>query len=212
MEPRTFEKQLGALRQAGFSSASLDDLARPGAPLSKAAVITFDDGFANVFSNALKSLLKHGFGATQFIVVDMIGKQNEWDVKHGHPPEALMDHSQIREWIAAGHSIGSHTLTHRNLTRLTCAEAREQIAGSKKKLEDLFQTEIRHFCYPHGRWNQSLRDMVEEAGYQTACTTAFGVNSPQVPPLELRRVFPITESELIAKGIHRIRAQLAQRI
>jgi peptidoglycan/xylan/chitin deacetylase (PgdA/CDA1 family) len=212
VDPRIFERQLGALRQAGFSSADLDDLVQSGKPLLDSAIITFDDGYDSVFRNAMEPLSKHGFHAIQYIVADLIGKQNEWDMKRGHAPAAIMDASQIREWIAAGHSIGSHTLTHRNLTRLTPAEAREQIAGSKKKLEDIFQMEIRHFCYPHGRWNESLRDLVEEAGYQTACTTIFGVNSLQTSLLELRRVFPLSEGELIAKAIHRIRTRIRTRL
>ena len=57
-----------------------------------------------------------------------------------------MDAAQIRDWLAMfTQEIGSHSLTHRNLTKLKSADVREQIFGSKK-LEDLFGIPIRHFC------------------------------------------------------------------
>src|SRR5262249_33719327 len=145
----------------------------------------------------------------QFIVADLIGKRNEWDVVHGDVPEPLMDKTQIREWLAAGQHIGSHGLTHRNLTKLSVADAREQILGSKKKLEDLFGAPVRHFCYPHGKWNARARDLVEEAGYATACTTQFGVNTARTPRLELSRVFVLSQSELLKKAGHRLKRKFS---
>ena len=52
----------------------------------------------------------------------------------GEAPAPLMDAAQVKDWLAAGHEIGSHTLTHPWLTRLPLSEAREEISGSKKKL------------------------------------------------------------------------------
>jgi peptidoglycan/xylan/chitin deacetylase (PgdA/CDA1 family) len=74
------------------------------------------------------------------------------------------------------------------LTRLTLRDAREEIFASKKKLEDLFGIAVEDFCYPYGDWNESVRDLVVEAGYRTACTTEFGLNTPATPPLALRRI------------------------
>jgi peptidoglycan/xylan/chitin deacetylase (PgdA/CDA1 family) len=67
-------------------------------------------------------------------------------------------------------------------------DAHEEIVASKKKLEDLLGRPVEDFCYPYGDWNESVRDLVMEAGYRTACTTEFGVNTPPVSPLELRRI------------------------
>lgn len=206
--PEQFDEQLAALREVGFSSASLDDVARCDDNRGKKVVITFDDGCRNVFANTLDILARRGFRATQFLVVDLIGKTNEWDTKHGHGAEALMDEAQIREWIAAGHEIGSHSLTHRNLSKLDEASAREQICDSKKRLEDLFGIEVRHFCYPHGKWNTMVRDLVAEAGYVTACTTQFGVNTQRTPRLALNRIMPLSASEFLAKIRHRLLAKL----
>ena len=99
-----------------------------------------------------------------------------------------MDAPQIREWIAAGHQIGSHSLTHPRLTQLSIDAAREEISASKKLLEDTFGAPIRDFCYPYGDWNPAICDLVAEAGYVTACTTGFGVNKLGDSPLSLKRV------------------------
>jgi peptidoglycan/xylan/chitin deacetylase (PgdA/CDA1 family) len=182
---RLFTEQLQELRAAGYTCGSLENCA--GRLQNRRVVITFDDGYVNVLEHGLKPLASTGFKAMQFLVADLMGKHNEWDVPQGEVPAPMMDPAQVRDWLAAGHDIGSHTLTHPWLTRLTVAAAREEIAASRKKLEDTFSRPIRHFCYPYGDWNESVRDLVAEAGYQTACTTNPGVNAPADSPFALKR-------------------------
>lgn len=183
-----FARQLAELRSEGFQAVSLDDFGSSPAPSPRSIVLTFDDGFRNVLELGLAPLAENRFRAIQFLVADLIGKSNEWDRATGETPEPLMDAAQVREWLAAGHVIGSHTLTHPWLTRLPPALAREEIAASRKKLEDQFGVAVEHFCYPYGDWNEAVRDLVAGAGYRTACTTDFGVNPPGTPAHSLRRI------------------------
>jgi peptidoglycan/xylan/chitin deacetylase (PgdA/CDA1 family) len=132
-------------------------------------------------------LSKHGFRAIEFLVADRLGGWNEWEILQGEAREKLMDISQAKEWLAAGHEIGSHTLTHLFLTRIKPEQAREEIFASKKKLEDLFGISIRHFCHPYGDWNEAIRDLVIEAGYESACTTQPGANTVETSRFELKR-------------------------
>jgi len=185
MSQRLFVGQLKELRAAGFSSGGLKDCA--GRPVPKRVVITFDDGYVNVLRYGLQPLAETRFIAIQFLVADLLGKSNEWDVPLGEAPEPVMDRSQVQDWLTAGHDIGSHTLTHPHLTQLSPSAAREEISASRKKLEDLFARPVQHFCYPYGDWNQAVRDLVEAAGYQTACTTIPGVNTPKISPFALKR-------------------------
>ncbi len=180
-----FTRQLRELAAEGYTSGSLGDCARTRT--RKQVVITFDDGYVNVLRHGLEPLAQSGFKAIQFIVAERLGRYNDWDVPLGEAAETMMDMDQIREWLASGHEIGSHTLTHPFLTQLPCASAKEEILASRKKLEDLFGRPIEHFCYPYGDWNQSVRDLVAEAGYRTACTTDAGINTPEVSPFELKR-------------------------
>ncbi len=202
--PTQFDQQLSALHRAGYTTVSLTQVARSPENHARRIVITFDDGCKNVFINALSTLARYKFQAIQFIVADLIGKRNEWDVVRGEVPDPFMDAVQIREWLAAGHEIGSHTSTHPNLKRVDLRVAREEIFGSKKKLEDAFGVPVRHFCYPSGKWNEAVRDLVGEAGYLTACTVRFGVNTVTTPRLELNRIVPLSGIEWFKKASHRL--------
>jgi len=208
VSPNRFESQLAALHLAGYSSGQLDEWPLVHEHETPKAVITFDDGCANVLEPGLQILSRHHFRAIQFLVAGFLGQKNQWDVAKGDVPESLMDEVQVRQWLAAGHEIGSHSLYHGNLRHLSQADAREEIFASKKSLEDRFGIEVRHFAYPYGAWNEAVRDLVGQAGYRTACTMVFGVNTAGTPRFELRRVVPLTSAELLRKAMHR----LAQKI
>ncbi|HEY3864131.1 MAG TPA: polysaccharide deacetylase family protein [Verrucomicrobiae bacterium] len=185
--PANFTRQLEELNESGFATCSLGDACHNGTTAPRVA-LTFDDGFRNVFQNALAPLAQFHWRALQFLVPNCIGQRNEWDLREGEVPEALMDAAEVRDWLGAGHAIGSHSLSHARLTRLTLRDAREEIFASKKKLEDTFGVPVEHFCYPYGDWNEAVRELVIEAGYRTACTTEFGVNTPATPPFALHRI------------------------
>lgn len=183
-----FRRQLAELAAAGFRSGSLGDgmaAAVDGAP--PRIVLTFDDGFENVLRLGAPVLHAHGFTAIQFLVADLLGQTNEWEQREGEVAERLMDAAQVRDWLAGGHDIGAHTCTHPRLTRVPPAQAREEIVAGKSKLEDLFGRPIRHFCYPYGDWNPAVRDLVQAAGYETACTSEPGINLPTADRLALKR-------------------------
>ncbi len=206
--PPRFEAQLGALRAKGYVSGTISEALISTENPQRKVVITFDDGCRNVLENGREILARHGFHAIQFLVAGLLGQRNEWDVSKGDAPEDLMTEDEVREWLAAGHEIGSHSMTHRNLRKLSQAEAREEISASKKRLEDKFGISIRHFSYPFGSWNPPVRDLVIEAGYESASTMDFGVNSRQTPARELRRLFALTSFDLLRKAIHRARRRL----
>lgn len=182
-----FERQLTELRAAGFSSITPGQLATGSDNRDHQICLTFDDGFANVMRHGLATLARHEFRAIEYLVADRVGGVNDWEQREGEVPEKLMDAAQVKDWLAAGHEIGAHTRTHPRLTQIAPTQAREEIFASKKKLEDLFGRPVVHFCYPYGDWNPLVRDLVREAGYETACTTQTGVNTAATPPFELRR-------------------------
>jgi peptidoglycan/xylan/chitin deacetylase (PgdA/CDA1 family) len=182
---RLFARQLGELQAAGFTSGVLAECAGPRR--GKRVVITFDDGYVNVLRHGLGPLASATFTAVQFLVASLLGRQNDWDVPQGEAPEPIMDAAQVRDWLAAGHEIGSHTMTHPFLTKIPLSQAREEITASRKQLEDLFGRPILHFCYPYGDWSCGVRDLVAEAGYLTACTTESGLNDGAADRFALRR-------------------------
>jgi peptidoglycan/xylan/chitin deacetylase (PgdA/CDA1 family) len=187
VSPNLFARQVAELKSAGFSTASFETLAVGNAQQDSRIFLTVDDGFRDVFENALPALAKHRFQAILFLVSDLLGKTNEWQQRAGDITEPLMDAAQVKDWVAAGQQIGAHTKTHPRLTQIPLSEAREEISASKKFLEDCFGLAVNHFCYPYGDWNEPIRDLVSATGYQTACTTISGVNVPGTSPFELKR-------------------------
>ncbi|MDR3404563.1 MAG: polysaccharide deacetylase family protein [Chthoniobacter sp.] len=172
---RVFARQLAELQAAGFRSALPGVEANP-------IWLTFDDGDATSLA-ALEPLRIHGFRATQFLVADRLGQANDWDGT-GAP---LMSEVQVREWLAAGHAIGSHSMTHARLTSLSPAAAREEIHASRRRLEDLFAVRVDVFAYPWGDWNPRLAEEVAAAGYRAAFTTDAGVNDAATNLFALKR-------------------------
>ena len=189
MDASLFAWQMRELKRAGFSTDTLDGWRSFVDPSPSRVVLTFDDGSRTVMRHAMAELDASRFKAIQFIVADAIGGVNHWDIRDNQEEvDPLMDAVEIREWLAAGHEIGAHTCTHPRLPQIPEDQAREEIFSSKKKLEDHFGREIRHFCYPYGKWNRRIRDLVEQAGYETAVTLNFGVNGKVVDPLALPRI------------------------
>lgn len=186
--PHLFGKQLKEFRQAGFCTTTLEKWKSFTRPNPGKFVITFDDGSRTVFRSACDPLHQFGFSAIQYLVADLIGGKNEWDTRNGELTDSLMDKTEVRAWLSAGHEIGSHTLTHPHLARVDKKVAREEILSSKKKLEDMFGVPIRHFCYPYGSWRRWVRDLVEEAGYETAVTTDPGICTNVPDPFILPRI------------------------
>ena len=84
---------------------------------------------------------------------------------------------ELRALRAMGMEIGSHTLTHPNLTKLRRHQALHELVESKNILEDTVGEPIVSFCYPAGKFNSIVRSWVIEAGYKLARTTlAFRID------------------------------------
>ena len=128
------------------------------------------------FSNAFPVLERLGFTATVFVVVDQIGKTNDWDAGRGLKPRQLLTLEQIRELHRHGVHFGSHTLAHPWLTDLTDHDIEREVRDSKRKLEDLLGSEVSCFAYPWGIGDMRVRAAVARAGYKVAVTTREGLN------------------------------------
>lgn len=188
VHPAEFDRQMAELTGARLACVPYGEVLPTVEAGGGGFCVTFDDGFRNVFDLALPVLQARGLRAIQFIVAGQIGGEDAWDRAIGEPPQALMDDGMIREWLAGGHEIGSHTLTHPHLPALPREQARAEIFDSKRRLEDRFGVPIRHFCYPYGDNDEATRDLVGEAGYLSAPTVRFGTNLPGAAPLALDRV------------------------
>ena len=202
VSPGSFARQMGLLKLLGYQGLSLRDLEPylKGEKHGKVVGISFDDGYQNNLHNALPILQKNRFTATCYAVSSMLGGTNSWD--SGLVAEKpLMTKHDWRLWISSGMDVGSHTRTHADLTQLTTDEAFDQIANSKKELQDVLGFDVRHFCYPYGRFDQTHREMVQQAGYVTATTTRRGRVHSGSNLMTLRRVLVAQATHLVHFGM-----------
>lgn len=196
VSPGAFKRQMWLLKLLGYRGLSMRDL-EPylmGEKRGRVFGITFDDGYQNNLHNALPVLKRCGFTATCYAVSSLIGGTNRWD--SGLVAEKpLMTESDWHAWLSNGMEIGSHTRTHADLSQVTAIQAREEIYESKRDLENRFGCDVRHFCYPYGRFAADHIHMASDAGYVTATTTRRGraINGKDL--MTLRRV-------LVARATH----------
>lgn len=110
------------------------------------------------------------------------------------PNDLMLTDSQVRELHSGGIEIGAHTLTHPILTRVQDEDAREEIRRSKAELEDIIGERVKTFAYPNGRPHKDYAaqhvELVREAGYCAACSTAWGRASSDSDLFQVPRVAP----------------------
>ena len=193
--PEAFARQMAWLERLGYQGLSMTAL-EPylnGQKKGKVAGITFDDGYLNNLSNALPTLTKHGFSSTCYAVSGLLGKTNVWDLEAGIAQTALMNETQLRQWVSAGQEIGSHTRQHIDLTDNDQNKCRLDITLGKNELESVVKTPVDHFCYPYGRYQPEHIGMVDTIGFVTATTTQRSRCHPEMDMLQLPRV-PVLRS------------------
>jgi peptidoglycan/xylan/chitin deacetylase (PgdA/CDA1 family) len=178
--PNRFKFQMFILKILGFKGLSMREL-RPyldGEKHGKVVGITFDDGYQNNLLNAGPILKKYNFSATCYIVSECIGSSNIWDASKGISLSPLMNEKEIYDWLKLGMDIGGHTKTHADLTSISIEKAQKEIFDSKASLEKKFNTQVVDFCYPFGRFNEQIYDLVQDSGYTSATSMKRGrVNS-----------------------------------
>ena len=87
-------------------------------------------------------------------------------------PTATMSGSHVRD-LSSSFEIGAHTLDHVFLTDVEIARADEQIAGSKKWIEETIARECPMFCPPAGRFNRQHVRLMRLAGFTGMRTVEF---------------------------------------
>jgi peptidoglycan/xylan/chitin deacetylase (PgdA/CDA1 family) len=128
----------------------------------KSLVITFDDGWADNYTNVLPILKEYGLRATIFVITGFIGRSN------------YMDWQQLREMSEAGISIQSHTVSHKPLAQLSKAEVEYEFEISKKTVEDHLGKHVHFLSIPHGVFNKKVLEIARDSDYHAICTSEPG--------------------------------------
>jgi peptidoglycan/xylan/chitin deacetylase (PgdA/CDA1 family) len=138
-----FAAQLSGLAARGYSVLSMQHftewLRGTTSVRTPAALLTFDGGYAEQLDNAVPVLERLGFPATFFLISS--------DLEADGPGIRRRD---VAALTAAGHTVGCHSHTHPDLTRLPDDELEREVLGSKRRLEQALGHRVGAFCYPDG--------------------------------------------------------------
>ena len=165
--PGVFEQQLHTLLTNGFTSITFDELA---AALSgkfilptRPVILTFDDGYADFYTNAYPLLQKYHTKGVVFIPTGLLGGGN------------YMTWSQLEEVSMSPFvAVGAHSIHHYALTKIASDVLKKEVEDSKYMLEKHVGYTINWFAYPYGAFNTVVVNMVKQAGYIGAITTLSG--------------------------------------
>ena len=187
--PSQFDAQLNYLQARGYATVTATRLAvhlLAGAHLPpKPVVLTFDDGYTDVYANVYQPLRRRHMIATFFIVPGFL-----------NTPRYLTWH-QVTDMEQHGMDIEAHTMTHPDLTTLRPGAVLQEVARSRQVLVAHLHRPINVFAYPYGAYNVTVLSAVSRAGFQAAFTTRQGWIARSDERLTLPRVYIDIDDTLV---------------
>lgn len=182
VHPADFARQMAWLKRHRYRTITQRELFEAlmcGRRLGpRPIMITFDDGYRDVFFRASPVLMRLGMRATAYVVSGRIS---------GRDPSFLtwpLLHALERRGI----EIGSHTVAHHDMTSLTDAEMLEDLRSSRRALERKLRHRVSWLAYPFGAYNERVATLARRAGYLLAVTTRPGTVQSARQPLALPRL------------------------
>ena len=176
MRTSEFRRQMEEIRTSGYKVISMQEFLewRFGARQlpEKCILITMDDGWKSVYTDAYPILREYGYPFHLFLYTQYLTGRGD-----------SMNKEQIREMMAHGASIGSHSTGHLYPRSWKAAAAKgeeeynklidREIGQSLTKLTELFGP-INTYCYPGGYNTQAMVDKLPGYGYVAAFTVIPG--------------------------------------
>ncbi len=137
--------------------------------------LNFDDGWKTTYQNAIPILDAAGFKSTQYIITGRFSFSG------------YVNQTETVDMYHRGHEIGAHTRTHPDLTTLSDADKRTEIAGSRQDLLDLGIMPVSTFAFPFGAYDASTTAIVQQSGFAGARTSDGGFNAKNGNSYQLKR-------------------------
>ena len=157
VKPELFDQEMKLLHDWGYTTITVELLIKAineGADLPpRPVIISFDDGHLNNYTAAFPIMQKYGFTGVLYIVANYVGVED------------YMNADQIKEMAAAGWEVGSHTVSHLDLTALEPQRQRFEVVESRTLLEEKLGVPIQTIAYPFGISNSGVIDYAIFAGY-----------------------------------------------
>jgi peptidoglycan/xylan/chitin deacetylase (PgdA/CDA1 family) len=176
---RSFAEQMYVLREAGYRAVTMQqvlDAWTTGAELpAQPLVVSFDDGNRTQVEGAGPMLKALGWPGVLNLELNNLGSTG-------------IKVSAVRALIDAGWEIGSHTVSHPDLTKVSDTQLRAELEDSKARIAERFGLDATIFCYPAGKHDARVEAAVQAAGYAAALAEGSGVASPADDRYALPRI------------------------
>lgn len=191
-----FAAQMQGLKSAGWHAVTMDQLESNwsrGVPLGpgKPIVLTFDNGYASQYVNALPVLRDLGWVGVENIQLSGL------PVSQGG-----LSPAQVRGLLAAGWELDTQGISHADLITLGPTELRYQVARARQILRHRYGVGVNWFCYPSGHYDARVIAAVRAAGFVGSTTVVPGWANRRDDPYALPRLRVLggtTPSELLAQ-------------
>lgn len=178
--PAEFSAQLDYLQENGYTTITLNDYIRArryGKALpEKPIVLTFDDGYADNYTEMLPILEAHKMTAVIYVISNFLGKPG------------YLTFEQVQDMQRRGLEIGLHGADHIPLPVLDGEFLDNQIRQSKIWLEWSGLDPIGSMSYPNGVYDERIIELLKAENYLSAVTGDVGLNTLETNPYKLRRV------------------------
>jgi peptidoglycan/xylan/chitin deacetylase (PgdA/CDA1 family) len=178
-----FSAQMQALANAGYHAITQDQMWaywKRGVPLpvgKKPIVVSFDNGYQSQYTNALPVLRRLGWVGDENIQLT------------GLPPsQGGLSETQVKGLVAAGWELDTQGISHADLIALNATQLAEQVAGSRKTIQQRYGVPVNWFCYPSGHYDATVIAAVKSAGYTGSTTVVPGWAGPASDPDRLPRL------------------------
>lgn len=176
--PEVFSEQMRWLKGAGYRSIGLAELLNQhsaGEDMSKKIVITFDDGYRDIYTEGLAIMKQCGFTGTLFLATDRIR-----NTPTRYEGVDYLTWQDMRELHAQGFQLGSHTVTHPDLRSLEPEQIEYELGYSKEVIEQEVGEAVESFSYPFSfpeedrDFTRFLGDALENLGFKNGVSNIIG--------------------------------------
>ncbi len=185
-----FRRQMEAIRQSGVKVLTLDEFTawkKGEARIPENCIlITFDDGWKSVYTDAYPILKEFGFPFTIFLYKNYVDGGGK-----------ALTLPMIQEMIKNGAAVGSHSVSHPYPLTVKSyrkkgpdafdAYLRKEIGESKRFLESKFPVKITTYAYPGGFFTEEMPPLCKEFGYDFMFTVLPGKIKRSLPDDRLPR-------------------------
>ena len=182
VHPADFARQMEWLARNGYHTITqrelFDALMCGGGLPRRPVLLTFDDGYRDVFFNASKVLLRLNMRATAYVVTDRISG----------PDISFLTWNLLHALERRGIEIGSHTRAHRDMTSLSNEAMLSDLTQSRRVLERRLGHPVPWLAYPFGSYDARVERLARRAGYVLGVTTEPGALHSARRPLALPRL------------------------